>query len=105
MRAQLVNPVARNEQNQHPRLMLTGPQCRAARGLLGWSIADLVKASGVSARSVHTAESSPGIPTTMNIQTVAKLQAAFEAAGVEIIEPGTRSLSGGPGVRLRRSYP
>ena len=98
----LVKSVADNERYSDPHPVLTGPLCRAARGLLGWSVADLADASGVSARSIHTVERAPGIPLTMNIRTLQKLQAAFEAAGVEIIEPGTRSLAGGGGVRLRR---
>jgi transcriptional regulator with XRE-family HTH domain len=82
--------------------MLTGPQCRAARGLLGWTVKELAEASGVSPRSIATLESSTSIPPQMTVGTIQKVQAALEAAGVEIIEISTRSNGGGLGVRLRR---
>jgi hypothetical protein len=83
---------------QHPQRfpMFTGPQCRAARGLLGWSVARLAEAAGVSWRTIQRAEASQGVPR-MHIDTLEKIQFALEGAGVEFI---ARS-NGGVGVRLR----
>jgi transcriptional regulator with XRE-family HTH domain len=78
--------------------MFTGPQCRAARAFLGWSVAELAKAAGVSWRTIQRAEASEGVPR-MNIATLEKIQGALEAAGIEFL---ARS-NGGVGVRLKRS--
>jgi hypothetical protein len=90
-------PVARSASRSQPFPMFTGPQCRAARGLLGWSVAQLAQAAGVAWRTIQRAEASEGVPR-MHIATLEKIQAALEAAGVEFIQ---RSNSG-VGVRLRR---
>jgi transcriptional regulator with XRE-family HTH domain len=90
-----VAPLSRRTQRPP---MFTGPQCRAARGLLNWSIARLAEAAGVSWRTVQRAEASEGVPR-MHIATLEKIQAALEAAGVELI---SRS-NGGVGVRMRHA--
>jgi transcriptional regulator with XRE-family HTH domain len=82
--------------------MLTSAQIRAARGLLNWSAAELARRAGVSPRTVHTAERAEGVPRT-HVETLEKIQAALEAAGIEIIPESRGSHGGGPGVRLRRS--
>jgi hypothetical protein len=53
--------------------MFTGPQCRAARGLLGWSVQQLAEAAGVSWRSVQRAKAATGIPR-MHVATLEKIQ-------------------------------
>lgn len=71
-------------------------QCRAARGLLNWSQADLAEASGVSLATIKHNE--PGLgPLDARESTIDKLRAALEAAGIEFIDAN----GGGPGVRLR----
>lgn len=82
---------------QDSRPMITGPQARAARALLGWSVQRLSEESGVSPRSIHTAEQSPGVPR-MTVALIERLQQALERGGVEFLQ---RS-NGGVGVRLRR---
>lgn len=80
--------------------MITPAQIRAARQLIGWKQADLAAASGVSEISIKNIERGASDPKG---STLAKIQAAFLAGGVEFLEPGQTSLSGGPGVRVTRS--
>ena len=65
-----------------------GPaQCRAARGLLDWTQADLVEHSGVSQKTV--ADFERGL-TKLHRRTLTAIIAAFEAAGIEFINRGVR---------------
>lgn len=82
-----------------PPLMMTPAQIRAARALLGWKQTDLATAAGVSEISVKNIERGA---TDARGSTLGKIQAAFEAAGVEIIPKDGASITGGPGVRLKR---
>jgi transcriptional regulator with XRE-family HTH domain len=68
------------------------PQFRAARGLLGWSQAQLAKAAGLSPVTVKRFETGTG--ARVSDDAVAAMRQAIEAAGVEFTN-GTR-----PGVRL-----
>jgi hypothetical protein len=70
---------------------------RAARALLRWSAADLVRESGVSLATIHRAESVDGI-TAMTLANATAIRRAFEDAGVELIEEDGRGL----GARLKR---
>lgn len=79
--------------------MLTPGQIRAARALLGWKQTDLADAAGVSEISVKNIERGA---TDARGSTLAKLQGAIEAAGVEVIPADGASIQGGPGVRLRQ---
>jgi predicted transcriptional regulator len=78
--------------------MMTPAQIRAARALLGWKQTDLAAAAGVSEISVKNIERGA---TDARGSTLAKIQAALEAAGLEVIPSGSPSLDGGPGVRRR----
>ncbi len=71
---------------------LTPEACRAARGLLGWTIRDLMKQAGVSPNTVINLERGG----TVRPETEAKLVEAFAAFGVEITN------GEGTGVRLRK---
>jgi|OM-RGC.v1.033232810 Predicted transcriptional regulator with C-terminal CBS domains len=62
--------------------MITGAQIRAARGMLGWSSAELAVRSDVSRRTVAKCESEDGL-ADVNVSTIKKIIAAFEAAGIE----------------------
>ena len=70
---------------------------RAARSLLRWSAADLVRESGVSLATIHRAESVDG-QTTMTLANASAVRRALENAGVEFIEEN----GGGPGARLKQ---
>jgi transcriptional regulator with XRE-family HTH domain len=76
--------------------MITAEQCRAARGLLGWKQQDLARHAGIGVVTVHQVEAGASQPRRA---TLAVIRKAFEAAGVEFIDPN----GGGPGVRLREN--
>ncbi len=73
-------------------------QVRAARAILGMTRDELAKASGVAPRTLADFESGARSP---HRPTLAAIQRALEAAGVEFVGDGEVSPSGGPGVRLR----
>jgi transcriptional regulator with XRE-family HTH domain len=75
--------------------MITAAQCRAARGLLGWTQLDLAKFAGIGVVTVHQFESNASQPRRATADVVRR---AFEAAGLEFIDRN----GGGPGVRLRK---
>jgi transcriptional regulator with XRE-family HTH domain len=74
---------------------ILGAQIRAARALLRWAAADLVRESGVSLATIHRAESVDG-KTSMTFANATAIRRALESAGVELIEEN----GGGPGARL-----
>jgi transcriptional regulator with XRE-family HTH domain len=77
---------------------ISAAQCRAARGMLGWSQGQLSAAARVSEKTIADFERQARAPYD---RTLADVQAALEAAGVEFIpEDG-----GGAGVRLRQPAP
>jgi transcriptional regulator with XRE-family HTH domain len=80
--------------------LVTIRQIKAARALLGWSQADLARASGVSEPTIARLESVDGRLGGRK-ETGMKLRAAIEAAGIEFIEED----GGGPGLRLRKRRP
>jgi len=71
---------------------MTPAQCRAARGLLDWTQAQLAEASGLALATVVKFERSGRA-----VQAVQAMQLAFEAAGVEFTNGDE------PGVKLRRN--
>ena len=75
--------------------MITPAQCRAARGLLGWTQKELATRAGVGVVTVREFEggSSP------RRATIDVIKRALELAEVEFIEEN----GGGPGLRLRKS--
>jgi transcriptional regulator with XRE-family HTH domain len=76
--------------------VVTGRQIRAARALIGWSQAELARASGVSKSTVIKFESSDGYLGAWS-KPVRKIWKAMEEAGVDFFEED----GGGEGVRLR----
>ena len=80
--------------------MLTAAQMRAARALAGMEQKTLAKASGVSLPTIQRMESSNGVVRGV-IESLTKVMAALEAAGIEFINEGAASTGGGRGVRLR----
>jgi DNA-binding XRE family transcriptional regulator len=73
---------------------ISSPQCRAARGLVGWSLDDLASASEVAKRTLVSFESGSACRSS----TVQAIRTSLEAAGVEFISEN----GGGAGVRLRK---
>lgn len=73
---------------------MNAAQCRAARGLLRWTQADLAQASSVSEVTIRNFENEKSVPQRASLSVI---RAALEAAGVLFIEQN----GNGPGVRLR----
>jgi transcriptional regulator with XRE-family HTH domain len=76
--------------------MITPSQCRAARGLLGWSQQTLADRARVGIMTVHQLEKEGTQPRRATLDVIRR---ALEAAGVGFIDEN----GGGPGVRLRKS--
>lgn len=84
--------------------MITGPQMRAARALLGIDQRELARLSGVSLPTIQRMEASEGTVRGV-IESLTKVVAALEAAGIELIGEDMPSRGGGRGVRLMRAAP
>jgi transcriptional regulator with XRE-family HTH domain len=81
--------------------LLTAAQLKAARALVGMEQRSLAEASGVSLPTIQRMEASNGTVRGV-IDSLMKVMAALEAAGVEFINEGAASTGGGRGVRLRK---
>ncbi len=81
--------------------MLTAAQMRAARALVGMEQKALAEASGVSLPTIQRMEASNGVVRGV-IDSLMKVMGALESAGIEFINEGASSVSGGRGVRLRK---
>src|ERR1039457_218556 len=80
--------------------MITATQLRAARVLLGIDQRQLAELSGLSVPTIQRMEASETM-VRGNVDSLVKLIAAFDAAGIEMIDEGAVSNSLGRGVRLK----
>jgi len=80
--------------------MITAAQLRAARALLGMDQRALAEASGLSLPTIQRMEASEDV-IRGQVESLMKLIAALEGAGVELIGDGAVSDGGGRGVRLK----
>lgn len=80
--------------------MLSAAQLRAARALLGIDQRQLAALSGLSAPTIQRMEASEGV-IRGNVDSLMKVIAALDAAGIELIAEGAASQDGGRGVRLK----
>ena len=80
--------------------MISAAQLRAARALLGIDQRELAERCGLSVPTIQRMEASEAV-IRGNVDSLMKLIAALDAAGVELIGEGAASLAGGRGVRLR----
>jgi len=80
--------------------MITANQLRAARALLNIDQRQTADLADLSVPTIQRMEASEGV-IRANVDSLMKLVAALEAAGIELINPGASSVSGGRGVRLR----
>jgi transcriptional regulator with XRE-family HTH domain len=80
--------------------MITAAQLRAARALLGMDQRALAEACGLSLPTIQRMEASEGV-IRGNVESLMKLTAALDAAGVDLINEGAVSEKGGRGVRLK----
>jgi transcriptional regulator with XRE-family HTH domain len=84
--------------------MFTPEQCRAARGLLGWSQQQLADHARVGLVTVHQLEAGISQPRRATVEVI---QRAFEDAGIEFTngeQPGVR-FSKAASSRLRPRTP
>jgi transcriptional regulator with XRE-family HTH domain len=80
--------------------MITAPQLRAARALLCIDQQTLADMAGVSLPTIQRMEASQGNVRGI-IETLTKVVAALNAAGIELLGDNARSEGGGRGVRFR----
>src|SRR5258708_28493079 len=79
--------------------MITAAQLRAARVLLGIDQRRLAELSGLSLTTIQRMEASETM-VRRNVDSLVKLIAAFDFAGIEMIDDGSASQSQGRGARL-----
>jgi len=82
--------------------MISAPQLRAARALLGLDQREIAQLAGLSVPTIQRMEASDGV-IRGNVDSLMKLIAALNGAGIELIGEGAVSASGGRGVRLKAS--
>ncbi len=80
--------------------VITAPQLKAARALLGIDQRQLAAMAGVSLPTIQRMEASDGTVRGV-IGTLTRVIEALEAAGVELIGNGQPSVGQGRGVRLK----
>ena len=77
--------------------MITREQVKMARAALGWGVRELAEKAGTTANTVSRFENGADAMGG----TLAKIEAALEAAGAVFIPAGDYQGGGGPGVRLK----
>ncbi len=80
------------KQEKKAKIKITVRHCKAARGLLDWTAADLAKRSGVAVNTIHRWENHVHAPREATRDAIQK---AFEDEGIEF------SNGKEPGVKLR----
>jgi transcriptional regulator with XRE-family HTH domain len=80
--------------------LITGAQMRAARALLGIDQKTLAQMAGISVPTIQRMEASQGNVRGI-VDSLTKVVAAFDAAGLELIGESAASNDGGRGVRLK----
>jgi len=80
--------------------MITANQLRAARALLNIDQRQMAVLADLSVPTIPRMEASDGV-VRGNVDSLMKLVSALDNAGIELINPGTPSTTGGRGVRLR----
>src|ERR1700676_4625705 len=80
--------------------MITANQLRAARALLNIDQRQTADLADLSVPTIQRMEASDGV-IRANVDSLMKLVSALEDAGIELINPGLPSSTGGGGVGLR----
>jgi transcriptional regulator with XRE-family HTH domain len=88
----------------HATSMISSAQLRAARALLGIDQRKLAELSGLSLPTIQRMEASESV-IRGNVDSLMKLVAALDAAGIELIGENAASAQGGRGVRLKARAP
>ena len=84
--------------------MITAAQLRASRALLGIDQRKLAELSGLSVPTIQRMEASEGV-IRGNVDSLMKLVAALDSAGIALIADNAVSTGGGRGVRLKDPPP
>jgi transcriptional regulator with XRE-family HTH domain len=82
--------------------VISSGQLRASRALLGIDQRTLAGLCGLSLPTIQRMEASEGV-IRGNVDSLMKLVAALEAAGIDLIAENAASNAGGRGVRLKAS--
>jgi transcriptional regulator with XRE-family HTH domain len=80
--------------------VISSGQLRAARALLGLGQRQLAELSGLSLPTIQRMEASEAT-IRGNVDSLMKLIAALDEAGIELLSDSTPSQGGGRGVRLK----
>jgi len=80
--------------------MITAPQMKAARALLGLDQRGLAEAAGLSLPTIQRMEGSGG-QVRGNVESLVRVVEALDRLGIELIGEGAASHDGGRGVRLK----
>ncbi|TCO69401.1 helix-turn-helix domain-containing protein [Rhodovulum euryhalinum] len=80
--------------------MITGPQIKAARALLGVDQKTLARMAGLSVPTIQRMEANKGNVRGV-VDSLTRIITALETAGIELIAEGGPSTGCGRGVRLR----
>ena len=80
--------------------MITASQMRAARALLGLDQRELAALAGISLPTIQRMEGSAGT-VRGHVESLTKVVAALEGAGIVLIRDHDVSPEGGRGVRFR----
>jgi transcriptional regulator with XRE-family HTH domain len=83
--------------------LITAPQLRAARALLGVDQRELAHLAGLSVPTIQRMEASEEL-IRGTVDSLMKLVHALEAAGVQLIAEDAISAVGGRGVRLKKGF-
>jgi transcriptional regulator with XRE-family HTH domain len=65
--------------------MITGPQIKTARVLLGWSVPDLARRTGIDIADIQELESAAKVPNRQR-NDLELIQAILEEAGIQFID-------------------
>jgi transcriptional regulator with XRE-family HTH domain len=80
--------------------MITAAQLKAARALLGIDQKRMAELAGLSVPTIQRMEASDGV-IRGNVDSLMRLVAGLDGAGVELIGEGAASQGGGRGVRMK----
>jgi transcriptional regulator with XRE-family HTH domain len=83
--------------------LITVPQLRAARALLGIDQRELARLAGLSLPTIQRMEASEEL-IRGTVDSLMKLVHALDAAGVQLISEDAVSADGGRGVRLKKGF-
>lgn len=78
-----INKIIANIETEYIYLMdvISGAQCRMARGLLNWSVSELASRSGLGLSTIKRVETVDGLLPEAQLSTLQAIYQAFHATG------------------------